>query len=255
MCKGNMQIARLVAALLLLLPTTAFADSDEFKENSKICADKTVDEERSIVACTWLLKSGLVRKGREKLVFIMRGSAYKRLGKYAQSIRDLDQVIRLDPDYYLAYYNRANAYKGLGQAEAAIRDYSRAIEFDRNFEGAYNNRGNTYLSVGACTDAIGDFNNAVRIAPGETGYVYNRGRAFLLAEDYGAAVKDFDTVLQTHPNHAFSLRYRSVAHRHLGHQAEASADLDKAIKIFPDVVDERLNKGVSCVQAGKPQGQ
>lgn len=66
-----------------------------------------------------------------------------RVLDYAAIRRDLDEVIRLAPDFTYAYYNRGNILAVMKDYHAALVDYNKAIELDSRFSDAYYNRGLT----------------------------------------------------------------------------------------------------------------
>ena len=74
--------------------------------------------------------------------------------------KDLDQVIKLAPDFAYAYYNRANLFSALGDYRAAIVDYNKVLELDANFADAYYNRGLTYIYLGNNNQGIADLSKA-----------------------------------------------------------------------------------------------
>ena len=73
---------------------------------------------------------------------------------------DLDQVIKLAPDFAYAYYNRANLFAMLGDYHAAIVDYNKVLELDADFADAYYNRGLTYIYLGNNQQGIADLSKA-----------------------------------------------------------------------------------------------
>ncbi len=50
------------------------------------------------------------------------------MGDYEQALTDLDEAIRLSPDYAVAYRDRGLAHKAQGNLIAARADWERAIE-------------------------------------------------------------------------------------------------------------------------------
>ena len=64
------------------------------------------------------------------------------------AIQDYDWAIRLNPEYWKAFYNRGIAYADLGQYERAIQDYDAAIPLNPEYAVAYYNRGFTYSPWG-----------------------------------------------------------------------------------------------------------
>lgn len=79
---------------------------------------------------------------------------------------DLDQVVRLAPDFVYGYYNRANVFSMLKDYRAALADYDKAIELDPNLAEAYFNRGLTHIFLGNNKQGISDLSKA-----GELGIV------------------------------------------------------------------------------------
>lgn len=83
-----------------------------------------------------------------------------RTNDYAMVCRDLDEVIRLAPDFVYAYYNRANVLAVMKDYRGAIVDYNKAIELDPRFSDAYFNRGLTNVFLGNNRQGIQDLSKA-----------------------------------------------------------------------------------------------
>lgn len=79
---------------------------------------------------------------------------------YNKIKEDLDEVIRLAPDFVYAYYNRGNILAAMKDYRAALADYSKAIELDSRFADAYFNRGLTNIFLGNNTQGIRDLSKA-----------------------------------------------------------------------------------------------
>lgn len=83
-----------------------------------------------------------------------------RMLDYATVRRDLDEVIRLAPDFAYAYYNRANILAVMKDYRAALVDYDKAIELDGRLGDAYYNRGLTNVYLGNNREGIRDLSKA-----------------------------------------------------------------------------------------------
>lgn len=79
---------------------------------------------------------------------------------------DLDNVIRMAPDFVYAYYNRGNVSSLLKDYRTALADYDKAIELSSDFAEAYFNRGLTHIFLGNNKQGIADLSKA-----GELGIV------------------------------------------------------------------------------------
>lgn len=84
--------------------------------------------------------------------------------KWEDAIAELDQAIKLDPEFSVAYILRGNAYFSLEQYERAIADYDKAIELDPDSALAYGNRGSAYAAVGQMAQAKADYEKALPLA-------------------------------------------------------------------------------------------
>ena len=69
---------------------------------------------------------------------------------------DLNEAIRLDFQFAMAYYVRGVVYYKKGDQDKAIADYSKAIRLDPKLGDAYYSRGNPYGKKGDSTKAIAD---------------------------------------------------------------------------------------------------
>lgn len=88
------------------------------------------------------------------------GQPQVRVLDYAAIRRDLDEVIRLAPDFAYAYYNRGNILAVMKDYHAALVDYNKAIELDSRFSDAYYNRGLTNVFLGNNRQGIQDLSKA-----------------------------------------------------------------------------------------------
>ena len=79
---------------------------------------------------------------------------------YARIREDLDEVIRLNPDFVYAYYNRGNIHAVLKDYRAALADYNQAIMLDSRFADAYFNRGLVNIFLGNNSQGIQDLSKA-----------------------------------------------------------------------------------------------
>lgn len=99
-------------------------------------------------------------------VYSMRGLALLGEKKVAGAIKDLDEAIRLCPEFAVAFNLRGQAYLVEGnRAMRAIGDFNRAIKLNSLLDAAQNNRGMAYLAVGDFQRAADDFRAAIGQSP------------------------------------------------------------------------------------------
>ena len=81
------------------------------------------------------------------------------------AIADLDQAIRLMPDYPEAYIVRAQAWADMGKQLRAISDLSTAMRLDPANEYAYIRRAMAFAALRMPDEAVKDSASAIRCRP------------------------------------------------------------------------------------------
>ncbi|MGB5749855.1 MAG: tetratricopeptide repeat protein [Desulfobacterales bacterium] len=100
--------------------------------------------------------------------------------KLGVSIDLLDEVLKVEPKYRLAWLARGSVYLKMGNSQNAISDFNQAIELDSNHPKAYHLRGLAREMSGDNDEALADFTRALDIDP-EYGAAYY-SRATLLTK-------------------------------------------------------------------------
>ena len=100
-----------------------------------------------------------------------------KLRQYAETIKDFDEAIRLNPTDADTYSRRGRAKASLKQYAEAIKDFDLIIgEFARFRQievRAYNARGVCKTKLGKRAAAISDYSVAIQRKPDYTGAYYN----------------------------------------------------------------------------------
>jgi len=76
------------------------------------------------------------------------GVTYYKLGDYSAAAKELEDVVRENPNLPYAYNNLGLAYVGMGELGKAITAYLKALELDRDFLTARLNAGLAYYLAG-----------------------------------------------------------------------------------------------------------
>jgi tetratricopeptide (TPR) repeat protein len=79
------------------------------------------------------------------------------LERREESGRDYDEAIRLDPNFFQAYFNRGINHRELGRIPEAIRDFSEALRLNPKFAPAYVDRAAIYLHQNNAGAAYADW--------------------------------------------------------------------------------------------------
>jgi tetratricopeptide (TPR) repeat protein/S1-C subfamily serine protease len=168
-------------------------------------------------------------------------------GKPSSALTLLNEVIRLQPNFALAYFQRGNVNTTIADLGSlvnqpqltakytprAIADYTEAIRLNPNFSAAYNNRGLLRRGLGDLQGAIADYTAAIRLNPKFDSPYNNRGLARYLLKDLQAALTDLNEAIRLNPNSANTYLSRGAVRNDLGDLSGAIADLDQSIRLSP----------------------
>jgi tetratricopeptide (TPR) repeat protein len=158
-----------------------------------------------IAACDATIASQSDRRAKAELLF---HRAYALVEKYSydEALRDLDEAIRLAPDF-------ANAYRERSYVLAELREFERAVQ---------------------------DLNRAVALSPDRPGAYQERAFARHGNGDLEGAYSDRARVVELAPDDADAILARSVAALWLGRFEEASRDAEKALRLAAAAKDEKV---------------
>jgi tetratricopeptide (TPR) repeat protein len=132
-------------------------------------------------------------------IFLGRGLARMRLGKYPEAAEDYSRVLAQAPDAEL-YQHRGWAHFFSDARKLALRDFSKAIELDPVAGDAYIGRGLARVMLGDYRGAIADAEAALQRKPDAPEMMHNIACIFAQAvaraeanreADHQASVEDF----------------------------------------------------------------
>ncbi len=82
---------------------------------------------------------------------------------YDEAIASFAIVLRVLPDFALAYHGRGLSHYNEDRIELALKDFDKAIELKPGFAAAFRNRGVLYLNSGELEKAAADLETAVAL--------------------------------------------------------------------------------------------
>jgi protein O-mannosyl-transferase len=93
------------------------------------------------------------------------GESLAEKGQVDEAIRQLQEAIRLLPDFAQAHNNLGYHLAVAGQMTEAVRQFQEAIRLKPNYPQAHNNLGAALLELGQIDEAIRHFQEALRLKP------------------------------------------------------------------------------------------
>ena len=183
--------------------------------------------------------------------FFARGTIKEAtLGRHEEAISDLNEAIRLKPNYAEAYSVRGLSKSNLGRHEEAISDFNEAIRLNPNLADVYSLRGLSKNALDRREEAISDLNEAIRLNPNLADAYSLRGLSKNALDRHEEAISDFNEAIRLNPNLTNAYFFRGVAKVELGKVEEAKVDYQMALKLAEQQGNEDLKANIEQMLQG-----
>lgn len=155
-------------------------------------------------------------------------------GDTETGLKNLQEAVRLDPNYVAARYNLALAQLEQGRAEEAVANLRQVVQGSSAPPEAYYHLGLAYMHISAWGQAEEAFKHHLQSAPNSAdslnclGVVATRKREFVPAEHY------FEQCIAVDPKFATAyLNLASLENHHLGRKKEALTHYETYLGLLP----------------------
>lgn len=153
---------------------------------------------------------------------LLRGNTFAQRERFDLALADLDRVVALLPDRYLAYAERGRLYLKTGRYDRAAADFSRAIELEPADHRFYNSRGEALYRKGDPAGAIKDFEEAIRKNNGFLIAHYNLACVLFDLGRYDESLGRWETLRQLNPEVGMTMAGEAITLNALGKSGQAS---------------------------------
>jgi tetratricopeptide (TPR) repeat protein len=154
------------------------------------------------------------------------------LGRNAEAIPLLEEMIRLQPSFYTAYYALGRTQAAQGNDDAAIRSFTEALRRNPDYPDALYGRGTLYVTIGNDPAAEPDLRAALNCGlsaerqPTAHNYL---GVVLGRRGDARAATEEFQQAVRLQPGMVDAQRNLATALAAQGRVPEAILQLDRAL--------------------------
>jgi tetratricopeptide (TPR) repeat protein len=179
------------------------------------------------------------------------GVALLEQGQLDEAVGHLEEAIRIDPTFAMAYHSLGNALQAQRRFDEAIGRYEQVIRLEPKLAQAHNNLGAVLTRQGRWDEAIGHYREALRLDPRYALAHSNLGQALVHNRRLDAAIRHCKQALWLDPECA-------PAHFNLGNalvqlrQFDAAIDhYQQALRLNPKDIQAHYNLGVTLARQGK----
>lgn len=171
--------------------------------------------------------------------------------QYDQSIKYLDDILRLDIHNAKAYFMKGMNFKEKGDTTRAIGSFQTALEQRQDYYEPYIQLALIYTAR-ADKLAMQYYDGALRLDPKSEEALYGRGMYYQeVLHDYDKAIQDYTTISLLNPknrNAYFNLGF--VHYQYLKVNSEALKYYNKAIECDPQWPEAWFNRGLTYETMG-----
>jgi tetratricopeptide (TPR) repeat protein len=226
----------LVTAIVLVVPVQNRVAQAQPADPQQLCEGPQSTTEDRVKGCSAIIDAGQARGRELAAAYAQRGFAFTLKRNLDQAKNDLDQAIKIAPDYAQAYVNRANLWTVANQPERAMADAETALRLDPNLPLAFFVRAGAESKLGVYDRAIADYSEVLRLRPNGGATIYApRGYAYYRKGDYDHAIADYDEQIKLSPNDAGIYLNRGDVWRAKNELPRAADDYGHAIELPPTI--------------------
>jgi len=152
-------------------------------------------------------------------------------GRSDEGVALIERSLALAPGRADCYNNLGIIFQSIGKLQAAIDAYQHAIAIDPRHANAHSNLGVLLRAAGKPLEAEAAYRTAIRLNPEHIDAYTNLGILLNALKRTKEAAECYCKVITLRPKHREARRLLALAHSVLG-------DLDEAVKIFDEWLDE-----------------
>jgi tetratricopeptide (TPR) repeat protein len=194
-------------------------------------------------------------------VLAYRAAAYVALNKLDDALADVEEAIKLESAFSLAWNTRGYLRWLRRDFKGAVADYTAAIAYaadDRRVDTGgraqmYQNRGVAWQDAGNTDRALLDFDSCIDLQPQNPAFYENRGLIYVDKQLFDVAFKDFDRALELDGKNARGYVNRAWAARLMGDFEQAVRDYSQALRLKPDYGQALIGRGYAWIGWERPE--
>jgi tetratricopeptide (TPR) repeat protein len=163
--------------------------------------------------------------------------------KFDKSIKYSEKVLKLDPINITAINNLSYSYNELRKYDLAIEYCEKVLAVDHENVDANINRGNIYFDNGDFPKAIECYEKALQIEPSSMKACNGKGMCLKALKKPEEALQFFNLAIKADPNHPSAFQYKGAVLQEMKKHDEALDCYNHAIDLFPEYANAFNSKG------------
>lgn len=174
--------------------------------------------------------------------FNARGKLLLAFGFYKESITDFEKSIAIKPNG-VAFAHRGLAKFFLDDA-TAMNDLNQAVKIAPDYPDAFYIRGTVHRDNGKLKDALLDLDEAIKLSKYNEKYFNTRGMLYFRLQDGYMAVADFSKAIKEKPEYAMAYFNRAVTYKRFPYSVSTDGNVIDKIRLQHTKMLEDLTSAI-----------
>ncbi|MEW6429273.1 MAG: tetratricopeptide repeat protein [Thermodesulfobacteriota bacterium] len=174
--------------------------------------------------------------GHNNLAIVLRHQ-----GRNPEAQAYLERLIRIAPEYHMAYFNMGKIMEDLAMPEEAMDYYGKVLDLMPTYGEAHYARGRLLMDAANWQQALASLEEAVRLKPSFAESRVNLGIVLVRLNRLPEAENQFRIALRIDPTDPGAYNGLGVALIRLGRKTEAQAAFEAAVRLAPGYGEAREN--------------
>lgn len=173
------------------------------------------------------------RLKRNSGCLVLLGIIKRNIGRLEEALQHWDEAVKLQNDWFLAYFNRAVGFHLTKQYEKAFQDYSKCIALNPYYAVAYYQRSIIQSALKNDKGMLSDLCKAIELLPGEGHYYYPRAYFYAVKRKFDLAKTDCRTYRRLIPGDKSILYVEGLVFFGENSRTKALEALREFVDLFP----------------------
>jgi len=173
------------------------------------------------------------------------GRAYNEIKQYGNSLKVLQKVVDVYPNYINAWLNIGIAFHGTSNDKKALEAYEKTLVIKPDYAKALYNMGIIYMAQKNWVQALQAYKKAATLDPKNSMTHYNLGTAAANTKKYRTALTAFKKAAELSPQWAMAHEALGVVwFQYIGNKKKGLFHLKKALEIDPHIENAERIRGL-----------
>ena len=217
-------------------------------EYHHLLADVYLDYARSSMAMRTMERA--VKLYPERIPTLLKMSEFQYiLKRYDESMKTIDQILRIDPQNAEAYFMFGRNFREMGDTVRAINSFQSAVENDPDLVEAWIYLGQLYEGIG---DPLAEryYKNALEVSPNDITALHFNALYLQNKDDFNGAIELYNKIAAIDYQYAPAYFNAGLLYLEMDSIEQARKHFDLTVKTSPTHIKGYYYKGYSAELAG-----